>query len=174
MWCVQIIIIIAVANTCWAGSRGYLETVGPAAMRVRQASRPLVAMVMPPLDMGVKVPVKAATPQTASSELGGAFATADPQSSAPADPDSDAISQTPEALPTGDEPSGRAGDSELDPGVVAEGAAVLVPPEMFLRYFRPGVSGTVKELLIPVSSAFVPPQPLNSRPSTATYHSPEP
>lgn len=188
--------IVASTSSGQAGSKGYLQTAGPSAIRIRQPSQPLPAIVLPPLDMGYAKPEAPTQQQTEAAPANQSSATIE----SPAPMVTNEVASLPdESLPSWPSINGAIDDkaapsfegpastgAAAGPGSPAGGIGAtaaphatglqannaVVPPAMFLRFFQETASGKNRELILPVSPSFVPPQPLSSRPSTATYVSP--
>lgn len=131
------------------GPRTYLQTVGPAPLRVEPRAVPVHGTVLPPL--AKDDPVRKLS-----------------------DPAREAASTNHAAsIPAPFEPSslGPTGAGSLLSGTNPEDAVVtpIVTPSMLMQYFRPmGTNGFGAGVAFPV---FVPPTAPVSRPSSATYRS---
>ena len=160
------IFAMLLASACFAGSMGYLQVGSPPPLRIRADSMPMARLVLPPLAM---MDSRAATAQPSPAS----------SSQQPSPAHANSGSPGPASTETGTSADPSQPQVPQDRLPVAEthaqqGAATVVTPEMFLRYFHPG-AGHSKDAVIVFPPEFVPPrQSVNPVRSSATYSSPPP
>lgn len=155
-----------------AGSAAYLPTAGPAPLHFFRAPPRVATMVM-------VLPVPAAQPDSASSATDAApmgtntLASAIGRTNTPA---ADAITITVGSPPTSDDTSGQ---PPVPVGSLPDEAESSMPdpltPQMLLHFFQnvlPGAGRRPAGVAVPLQ--FVPPVPLTSPPSKATWTMAEP